>query len=53
LLGYVSTWSAVAKCRDVTGLDPMPELETRLAPHWGDPGRRRRIEWPITVRAGR
>jgi SAM-dependent methyltransferase len=53
LLGYVSTWSAVAKCRSVTGLDPMPELEARLAPHWGDPDRRRRIEWPIAVRAGR
>lgn len=53
LLGYVSTWSAVAKCRDVTGVDPVPQLETRLTPHWGDPARRRSIEWPITVRAGR
>jgi SAM-dependent methyltransferase len=53
LLGYVSTWSAVAKCRDVTGLDPLPELEHRLTPHWGDPARPRQIEWPIAVRAGR
>jgi SAM-dependent methyltransferase len=53
LLGYVSTWSAVAKGRAVTGVDPMPELEARLAPLWGDPARHRHVEWPITVRAGR
>jgi hypothetical protein len=52
LLGYVSTWSAVAKCRDVTPVDPMVELEARLGPLWGDPARHRRVEWPITVRAG-
>ena len=52
LLGYVSTWSAVAKCRNVTGVDPMLELQARLEPLWGAPERRRRVEWPITVRAG-
>ena len=53
LLGYVSTWSAVAKCRNVTGVDPMLELQARLEPLWGEPERQRHIEWPITVRAGR
>jgi SAM-dependent methyltransferase len=53
LLGYVSTWSAVAKCRDVTAVDPMVELESRLEPLWGDPPRHRHVQWPITVRAGR
>ena len=53
LLGYVSTWSAVARCREVTGRDPLPDLEAQLAPLWGEPARRRRIEWPIVVRAGR
>jgi SAM-dependent methyltransferase len=53
LLGYVSTWSAVAKCRDVTGVDPMLELQARLEPLWGEPERQRHIEWPISVRAGR
>jgi SAM-dependent methyltransferase len=52
LLGYISTWSAVAKCRDVTDHDPLPELEARLEPLWGNPARQRRIEWPIAVRAG-
>ena len=53
LLGYVSTWSAVARCRELTGGDPLPALEARLAPLWGEPGKRRRVEWPIAVRAGR
>jgi SAM-dependent methyltransferase len=53
LLGYISTWSAVAKCREVTGLDPLPELEARLEPLWGDTGRPRLVEWPVAVRGGR
>ena len=53
LLGYVSTWSAVAKCRSVTGADPLLELQAGLEPLWGDPDRQRQVEWPITVRAGR
>lgn len=53
LLGYLSTWSAVARYRDVTRDDPLGDLEARLAPLWGDPAKPRRIEWPISVRAGR
>jgi SAM-dependent methyltransferase len=53
LLGYVSTWSAVARCREVTGRDPLPELANRLAPLWGTSAESRRITWPIAVRAGR
>ena len=36
LLGYIGTWSAVARCRELTGVDPMSELADRLAPLWGD-----------------
>jgi SAM-dependent methyltransferase len=53
VLGYLSTWSAVAKCREVTGGDPLPALEAELASLWGDLAGRRRIEWPIALRAGR
>jgi hypothetical protein len=53
LLGYVSTWSAVARCREETGRDPLLDLEKQLAPLWGNPAARRRVEWPISVRAGR
>jgi SAM-dependent methyltransferase len=52
MLGYIGTWSAVVRCREETGIDPVAELATRLAPLWtGD--ERRRIHWVLTVRAGR
>jgi hypothetical protein len=53
LLGYIGTWSAVARCREVTGRDPLAELAGRLVQLWGDPATRRRVEWPLSVRAGR
>ena len=53
LLGYVGTWSAVARCREVTGTDPLTALAARLAPVWGNPAARRPVRWPISVRAGR
>lgn len=53
LLGYIGTWSAVARCRESSGTDPVPELADRVVPLWGDPAASRRIEWPISVRAGR
>jgi SAM-dependent methyltransferase len=52
LLGYIGTWSATSRYRSVTGADPLPELAERLAAPWGDPAARRRIEWPLSVRAG-
>jgi SAM-dependent methyltransferase len=53
LLGYIGTWSAVARCRELSGADPVAELADRALPLWGDPMARRRIEWPLSVRAGR
>jgi SAM-dependent methyltransferase len=53
LLGYIGTWSAVARCREVTGADPLAELAGRLLPLWGDPSAPRRVEWPLSLRAGR
>jgi SAM-dependent methyltransferase len=53
VLGYVGTWSAVARCREQTGHDPVPELGQRLRSAWGDPTTARRVEWPLAVRAGR
>jgi hypothetical protein len=52
-LGYVGTWSAVARCREVTGRDPLAQLAARLRPLWTAPERPIRIEWPLSVRAGR
>jgi SAM-dependent methyltransferase len=53
LLGYIGTWSAVVRCREVTGTDPLTRLAARLLPAWGDPSAARRIEWPLSVRAGK
>jgi SAM-dependent methyltransferase len=53
LIGYVRTWSAVQRYVEANRTDPVPALERRIAPHWGNPESSRQIEWPLTVRAGR
>lgn len=50
-VGYLGTWSAVGRYREETGADPIPEVEALLEPVWGD--QVRRVEWPLSVRAGR
>jgi len=50
-LGYFGSWSAVQRCRDSTGTDPLPALRRALEPHWA--GRLRRLEWPLHLRVGR
>jgi SAM-dependent methyltransferase len=51
-LGYVGTWSAVGRARRATGCDPVEQLIPQLEAVW-PPGARLRIEWPLSVRAGR
>jgi SAM-dependent methyltransferase len=53
LLGYVSTWSAVAQYVRARHEDPLPALRAALAPPWGDAQRSRVVRWPLAVRAGR
>lgn len=53
LLGYLGTWSAVARYRAATGRDPLPEVERALLPVWGDPEHAREVRWPLVVRVGR
>ncbi|MBA3345211.1 MAG: class I SAM-dependent methyltransferase [Gemmatimonadales bacterium] len=53
MLGYMGTWSAVVRCAEVTGSNPVPALGDRLAPHWNAGAPVRRLEWPLYVRAGR
>ena len=50
LMGYLATWSAVQRCRDQTGADPLPALRDELAGLWGD--RIRRVTWPVHLRLG-
>ena len=53
LLGYCRSWSATAKYEGATGRDPVVTLERELAPAWGRRTQRRRVSWPIAIRAGR
>jgi SAM-dependent methyltransferase len=53
LMGYVSSWSATARYIKERGTDPVPALQSAMAPHWGDPSVRRTLRWPLSVRAAR
>ena len=51
LTGYVRSWSATARYAATHGSDPVAELERALGAQWGDPAARRRVRWPMIVRA--
>lgn len=53
LLAYFRSWSATARYVRERGADPVAGLAVRLAQAWGDPLARRRVEWPLSVLAGR
>ena len=53
LAGYLSTWSAVQRARTATGVDPVPGVIGELRARWGPERAARRVEWPLTLRAGR
>jgi SAM-dependent methyltransferase len=52
LAGYLRTWSATARYVAERGVDPVTQLESALRPAWGDAKRRRRVRWPLYLRAG-
>lgn len=51
LLGYLRTWSAVARCRVHSGSDPIEPLVDALRTAWGSE-RIRELQWPLTLRVG-
>lgn len=53
VLAYLGTWSAVQRHDAATGTDSIAALRPDLLEAWGDPDLRRRVEWPLVVRAGR
>ena len=53
MVGYVGTWSAVARGRAEEGADPVAEMVARLAPAWPDAGSGRVVRWPLGIRVGR
>lgn len=53
LLGYLATWSAVKRFKQEKQEDPLPALHNQLRDAWGQPGRRRKIHWPLQLMAGK
>jgi SAM-dependent methyltransferase len=53
LSGYISSWSATARCRDAEGIDPMADIEDALARVWPDANIPVEIRWPLFLRVGR
>jgi SAM-dependent methyltransferase len=52
LLGYLSSWSGVQRFTEARGESPLPQLEAQLLLVWGDPARKMRIDWPLSLRLG-
>jgi SAM-dependent methyltransferase len=52
LLGYVRSWSATTRYREVKGDDPVGPLAQQLESLWGGEARTRRIRWPLSLRCG-
>lgn len=51
LLGYLGTWSSTKRCREATGIDPIPEAADRLAAAWGaEADTVRTVRWPLLQR---
>jgi SAM-dependent methyltransferase len=51
LLGYLGTWSAITRCRSLTGEDPLQAFADALDSAWGD-AETITMEWPLTMRVG-
>jgi ubiquinone/menaquinone biosynthesis C-methylase UbiE len=52
LLGYLRTWSATQRFLVASGCDPVDSIAVDLAKDWKDSGAKRRVIWPLTIRAG-
>ena len=49
-LGYLRSWSATRRGREVMGVDPVGLIEEPLRAAWGNG--EREVQWPLTVLAG-
>ncbi len=53
LLGYLGTWSAVKRYRELRRSDPVSLIQEELRGTWGPTGSIRSVSWPLTVKIGR
>lgn len=52
LLGYLRSWSAVARFKAAQGYDPVDALAAEIAALWPE-GKMLQVEWPLFLHAGR
>lgn len=52
LLGYLRSWSAVARFQAANGFDPVSELAEEMSAYWQE-GKMHQIEWPLFLHVGR
>lgn len=53
LLGYCASFSAVKRCREATGRDPVAAHADAIAASWGNTDDTQRLRWPLFVHARR
>lgn len=53
LCGFFSSWSAVNRKVEETGIDPVKALRKKAKAYWPDPDEARRIEWPLFLKMWR
>lgn len=53
LMGYFATWSATKGYIEDKGASPLPDLQTKLAAVWPEPGKAVTFTWPLVIRMGR
>jgi len=52
LVGYLRTWSSSQRFVAAKGSDPVNEIRDELGNAWGNPERKRNVNWPLTLRVG-
>ena len=52
MLGFLSSWSAVAHYKNRKGYDPIVENTERLKAVWGEPQEIKEVSWPLSIRVG-
>jgi SAM-dependent methyltransferase len=52
LTGYLRSWSSTQRFIAATNQNPLDQIANDLEKAWGDPQRKRRIIWPLTLRVG-
>jgi len=53
LLGFLGTWSAVARCRELEGRDPLEPFASELKRIWPDGSTTLDVRWPLHMKVGR